>query len=235
MPDAVPDAVPDVVLDVTARTKLTRLPYRQVTDRQMLYEVLDAGLVAHVAVCDGEQPVVLPLGYARDGERLLLHGSTGGGLLRKVAGGAPIAVGVTLLDGLVYARSMFDSSMNYRSVVVFGQASALTGDEKVAGLRLIAERLMPGRWDEVRPPRGKELAGTLVLELPLAEASVKVRTGPPSPEEPGQEDQGVWAGVLPLRTVADPPVPVPDVAEGVPTPASLDTARTRISRLNAAG
>lgn len=226
-----PDTVPDV-LDVTARTRLTRLPYRQVTDRRVLHEVLDAGLIAHVALSDGEQPVVLPLGYARDGERLLIHGSTGGGLLRKATGGAPIAVGVTLLDGLVYARSMFDSSMNYRSVVVFGRASALVGEAKVQGLRLIAERLMPGRWDEVRPPTSRELAGTLVLELPLAEASVKVRTGPPSPEEPGQEDQGVWAGVLPLRTVTGAPVPAPDLAQDVQAPASLDTARARIARLN---
>ncbi|HET8640726.1 MAG TPA: pyridoxamine 5'-phosphate oxidase family protein [Pseudonocardiaceae bacterium] len=224
------------MLEVTARTKVTRLPYRQVTDRQVLYEVLDAGLVAHVALCDGGLPVVLPVGYARDDDRLLIHGSTGGGLLRKAAAGAPVAVGVTLLDGLVYARSLFDSSMNYRSVVVFGQASPVRDEAKPRALRLLAERLMPGRWDEVREPNGKELAATLVLELPLAEASVKIRTGPPSEEDPPEPAlpgrPRAWAGVLPLHTVTGSPVPAPDVEAGTAEPESLQVARRRIAELN---
>lgn len=227
------------MLEITARTRVTRLPYRQVTQRHVLDEVLDAGLVAHVALCVDGEPVVLPLGYARDGDRLLIHGSTGGGLLRAAAAGAPIAVGVTLVDGLVYARSLFDSSMNYRSVVVFGRARSLPAAEKARAMRLLSERLMPGRWDEVREPTAKELAATLVLELPLDEASVKVRTGPPSEEDPPEPAPPgrprAWAGVLPLHTVAGDPVAAPDVEAGIVEPESLETARRRIAALNAPG
>jgi nitroimidazol reductase NimA-like FMN-containing flavoprotein (pyridoxamine 5'-phosphate oxidase superfamily) len=225
------------MLEVTARTKITRLPYRQVTERQALYDVLDAGLIAHVALCDGGLPVVLPVGYARDGDQLLIHGSTGGGLLRKAAAGAPVAVGVTLVDGLVYARSLFDSSMNYRSVVVFGNATPVPAEAKPRALRVLSERLLPGRWDEVRPPSGKELAATLVLQLPLTEASVKIRTGPPSEEDPPEPAlpgrPRAWAGVLPLHTVAGTPVDAPDVEPGTASPPSLEAAVTRIAGLNA--
>jgi nitroimidazol reductase NimA-like FMN-containing flavoprotein (pyridoxamine 5'-phosphate oxidase superfamily) len=225
------------MLELTPRTKITRLPYRQVTDRQALYDVLDAGFVAHVGLTTADGlPVVLPLGYARDGDRLLLHGSTGGGLMRRAAAGTPVAVCVTLVDGLVYARSMFDSSMNYRSVVVFGQATPVPADRKLEALRLVATRLMPGRWDEVRPPTSKELAATLVLELTLDEASVKIRTGPPSEEDPPEPalpgQPRAWAGVLPLRTVTAQPVPAPDVEPGVRQPPSLDRAVARIAELN---
>ena len=216
--------------ETTDRTKLTRLPYRQVTDRSVLHAVLDAGTVAHVGLTTEHGPVVLPIGYARDGERLLLHGSTGGGLLRAAADGAPLAVCVTLLDGLVYARSLFDSSMNYRSVVVFGTATRLHGEEKLAALRLLSDHLMPGRWDEVRPPTAKELAATLVLAVGLDEVSIKVRSGPPSDDEPVPDPHTVWAGELPLRTVAGEPVPAPDVPPGLPVAGSLRTAAGRIDR-----
>jgi len=223
------------VLDITERTRLTRLPYRQVTDRGALHAILDAGLVAHVALTTDHGPVVLPVGYARDGERLLLHGSTGAGLLREAADGAQLAVGITLLDGLVYARTLFDSSMNYRSVVVFGRATALRDEEKLAGLRLLSERLMPGRWDEVRPPTAKELAATLVLAVALDEVSVKMRTGPPSDDEPAAGEQvtgagAVWAGELPFHTVAGRPVPAPDVPAGLPVPPSLAVAARLVER-----
>jgi uncharacterized protein len=225
------------MLEITARTKVTRLPYRQVTERKALYEVLDAGLVAHVALCDAGLPVVLPVGYARDDDRLLIHGSTGGGLLRKAAAGAPIAVGVTLIDGLVYARSIFDSSMNYRSVVVFGNATPVTGEAKLRALRALSERLQPGRWDEVRLPNAKELAATLVLELPLAEASVKIRTGPPSEEDPPEpplpDGARAWAGVLPLYSVAGAPIAAPDVEPEVTVPPSIAAARARVAGQNA--
>jgi uncharacterized protein len=220
------------MLEVTPRTRLTRKPDRQVTDRRMLHEILDAGIVAHIALCADGQPMVLPVGYGRDGERLLIHGSTGAGLLRRAAAGAQVAVVVTLLDGLVYARSMFDSSMNYRSAVVFGQTTALSGDAKLDALRLISERLMPGRWSEVRPPKPKELAATLVLELPLDEASVKIRTGPPSEDHPDQEDPLAWSGVLPLRAVADEAIAAPNVRPGVATPPSIDAARARVAAID---
>ena len=209
------------------RTRVTRLPYRQVQDRRVLHEVLDAGLIAHVGVVRDGVPVILPVGYARDGDSLLLHGSTGGGLLRQAAAGAPVTVTVTLLDGLVYARSLFDSSMNYRCAMVIGTATPVTGPDKLAALRLLSEHLMPGRWAEVREPTGRELAATLVLRVPLAEASVKLRAAGADGEPDDGESREVWAGVLPLATVAGEPQPDPDVPTGVPVPASLDHARER--------
>jgi hypothetical protein len=172
-------------------------------------------------------PVILPVGYARDGDSLLLHGSTGGGLLRQAAAGEPVTVTVTLLDGLVYARSLFDSSMNYRCAMVIGTATPVTGPDKPAALRLLSEHLMPGRWAEVREPTKRELAATLVLRVPLAEASVKLRSAGAEGEPDDGESREVWAGVLPLRTAAGEPDPDPDVPAGVPVPASLDRARRR--------
>jgi nitroimidazol reductase NimA-like FMN-containing flavoprotein (pyridoxamine 5'-phosphate oxidase superfamily) len=201
--------------------RVQRLAERQRFERAALDDVLDAALVAHVGLVRGDgTPVVLPLLLGRDGDRLLLHGSTGGGLLRAAAAGAPLAVAVTVVDGLVYARSMFESSANYRSAVVFGRCRPVTGEAKVEALRVLAERLMPGRWEEVREPTPKELAATLVLELPLDEASVKVRSGPPSEEE-GEPAEDDWWGVVPLATVAGVPVPAPGVRPGTPPPASV--------------
>jgi uncharacterized protein len=212
------------LLPLTERTRVRRLRDRQVRHRATLNEILDTGLVAHVALCLGGEPALLPVAYARDGDRLLIHGSTGAGLLRAAASGAPIAVVVTHVDGLVFAHSLFDSSMNYRSAVIFGTAQVLEGAERIAALRALSDHLMPGRWDEVRPPTGRELAATLVLALPLAEASVKVRTGGPSGSE---EDDGTWAGVLPLAVQAGKPVPADDVSPDVPLPHSLCTAQQR--------
>ncbi|HMG30751.1 MAG TPA: pyridoxamine 5'-phosphate oxidase family protein [Jiangellaceae bacterium] len=213
------------LLPVTKRTRVHRLRERQVRDRAVLYEILDGGLVAHVALCVEGEPMLLPVAYARDGDRLLLHGSTAAGLLRAVAGGAPIAVAVTHVDGLVFARSIFDSSMNYRSAVVFGTARVVEGDERVTALRALSDHLMPGRWDEVRPPTARELAATLVLALPLDEVSVKVRTGGPSAEEAA--DPAIWAGVLPLRAHTGEPLPADDLSPDVPLPDSLRAARRR--------
>lgn len=208
---------------LAASTRVSRLPERQRFDRAALDDVLDSAVVAHVGVvrADGT-PIVLPLLHARDGDRLLLHGSTGGGLLRAAAAGAPVAVAVTVIDGLVLARSMFDSSANYRSAVVFGRCHPVPAERKLAALRALSDRLLPGRWDEVRMPTPKELAATLVLELPLAEASVKVRSGPPSDHEDEADDDGSvrseegvrtqWWGVVPLTTTAGAPVAAPGVA-----------------------
>jgi nitroimidazol reductase NimA-like FMN-containing flavoprotein (pyridoxamine 5'-phosphate oxidase superfamily) len=214
-------------LPLTDRTRITRLPDRQVVDRQVLHEVLDAGLIAHVGVIRDGVPVILPVGYARDGDSLLLHGSTGGGLLRQAAAGLPVTATVTLLDGLVYARSLFDSSMNYRCAMVIGTATPVTGPDKLAAMRLLSEHLMPGRWAEVREPTKRELAATLVLRLPLAEASLKLRAAGAEGEPDDGESREVWAGVLPLRTAAGEPEPDPDVPAGVAVPASVDCARRR--------
>ena len=213
------------LMPITDRTKVHRLRERQTRDRATLYEILDTGLVAHVALCLGDQPALLPVAYARDGDRLLLHGSTGAGLLRAAAGGAPIAVAVTHLDGLVFAGSIFHSSMNYRSAVIFGVAQVLDGVERLAALRALSNHLMPGRWNEVRPPTSRELAATLVLALPLDEASVKVRAGGPSGDD--DDDAGAWTGVLPLFVQTGEPVAAPDLSPEVDIPDSVHAARRR--------
>lgn len=213
--------IPPVAL--SARTAVNRHPERQVHDRQALYAVLDAGVVAHLAVNRDDGPVVLPILYARDDDRLLLHGSTAAGALRLAAEGRPVAVGVTLLDGLVFAATMFNASANYRSAVVLGRCSVVPEEEKAGALRVLSEHLMPGRWAEVGEPNAKELAATLVLALPLAEASVKVRTGPPA-DDPVD---GAWRGVLPVRVVPGPPVAAPGTTEAVP--ASVRTTAARLA------
>lgn len=217
-------------LQVTERTRINRIAERQVTDRQVLYNVLDSGLVAHAAVVRDGVPIVLPLGYARDGDSILLHGSSGGGLMRAAAHGAQITVGVTILAGLVYARSIFDSSMNYRSVMVIGHAQVVEGEDKVDALRRITDHLLPGRWDEVRPITSKELAATLVLRLSLVEASVKIRAQGATTAPDDGESREVWAGVLPLQVVAGVPEPSDDTPAGVRVPQSVREAAERHAR-----
>jgi hypothetical protein len=199
----------------TTRTRVRRIPEKAVQDRGTLHAILDAGLVAHLAVVEDGQPFVVPVGYARDGERVLIHGSSGSRLFRDLATGTPTCFTVTLLDGLVLARSAFESSMNYRGVMVLGRCVELTGQEKDDALRTISDHLLPGRWDDIRPPSRKELAATCVLALPLDEASVKVSAGGPDDAE---EDlfRPTWAGHLPLREVAGDPVPASDNRDPLP-------------------
>ncbi|RIJ69875.1 pyridoxamine 5'-phosphate oxidase family protein [Nakamurella silvestris] len=198
---------------------------RQVVDREALHRILDEGLVAHVGLIrqgpEGAYPVVIAMGYARDGESILLHGSSGGGMTREAAAGRPVSVAVTHLDGLVFARTLFDSSMNYRSVVVLGVASVVPDAEKAAALDLIGEHLMPGRVAEVRAMTKKEMAATMVLRIPLDEVSVKVRAYGASEEEGDGESREVWAGVLPLAVHPGTPQTSALTPAGVPVPASV--------------
>jgi nitroimidazol reductase NimA-like FMN-containing flavoprotein (pyridoxamine 5'-phosphate oxidase superfamily) len=210
-------------LGSTPRTRLRRLPDKAATDRAALHSVLDAGLVAHVAVADASgpngtaQPFILPVAYARDGERVLFHGSTGSRLFRSLAEGVPTCFTVTLLDGLVVARSAFESSMNYRGAMVLGACSMIPEADKEAALETITEHLMPGRWKHLRTPLKKELAATVVLSLPLGEASVKISTG--DPDDLAEDlDQPVWAGVVPLHEVYCDPVPSANLAPGIDVP-----------------
>ncbi|MEA3203171.1 MAG: uncharacterized protein QOI63_846 [Thermoplasmata archaeon] len=186
------------------KTQVRRLPQRGVYDRAAIDAILDEGLVCHVGFVDEGLPVVIPTGYVRDGDRILLHGSRASRMMRHLAAGAPVCVTVTLLDGVVLARSAFNHSMNYRSVVVHGQATVVPESATNAVLLAYMERMLPGRWDAVRQPSAKELAATLAVELPLTAASAKVRGGPPM-DEPEDLAFPAWAGVLPLRTVVDPP------------------------------
>jgi nitroimidazol reductase NimA-like FMN-containing flavoprotein (pyridoxamine 5'-phosphate oxidase superfamily) len=210
-------------LGSTPRTRVRRLPEKAATDRAALHAVLDAGLVAHVAVTDSSgpngsaQPYILPVAYARDGERVLFHGSTGSRLFRGLAEGAPTCLTVTLLDGLVVARSAFESSMNYRGAMVLGSCRMVPESQKEAALELITEHLMPGRSKELRAPKRKELAATVVLSLPLTEASVKISTGDPH-DDPDDMDSPVWAGVVPLHEAYCDPMPSADLAPGIDVP-----------------
>jgi uncharacterized protein len=207
----------DHPLSTTKRTRLGRLSERGRTDRADLYAVLDAGLVCHLGVIMDGYPVVLPTGYGRAGDTLYLHGSSANQALRA-ADGHEICVTVTHLDGLVCARSVFNHSMNYRSATIFGTARLVTDDSRrLAALRAVTEQLVPGQWDHARQPTRKELAATAVLELPLAEASVKVRTGPPH-DEPEDYDTDIWAGVLPAQLMFGAAEPDPDLRAGVSVP-----------------
>jgi nitroimidazol reductase NimA-like FMN-containing flavoprotein (pyridoxamine 5'-phosphate oxidase superfamily) len=198
-----------------------RLPDHQVDDVGALHEVLDAGRVAHVAVVENGQPLVLPLAYARDGDRLLLHGSTGSRVFRLLADGVPACVTVTLLDGHVLARAAFEVSMRYRSAMILGGFVPVTDPAaKLAAVRRISDHSVPGRWADLRPPTPKELAATAVLATTLREWSVKANQGWPTDSK---EDLGrpVWAGVIPLSTVVGEPQPSPDLLPGIATPSYL--------------
>jgi nitroimidazol reductase NimA-like FMN-containing flavoprotein (pyridoxamine 5'-phosphate oxidase superfamily) len=202
----------------TERTVVRRIPEKAVTDRDIGYQILDAGVVAHLAVSDDDdQPYVVPVGYARDGDHVLFHGSTGSRLFRGLAAGQPTCLTVTLLDGMVLARSTFESSMQYRGVMVLGRCTVLEGETKDHALEVITEHLLPGRWSEARHPTKKELAATLVLSLPLEELSVKVSDGPPE-DDPADVDRPIWAGVVPIARQYATPIDAPDLVQPFPVP-----------------
>jgi nitroimidazol reductase NimA-like FMN-containing flavoprotein (pyridoxamine 5'-phosphate oxidase superfamily) len=202
------------------RTDVRRLPEKQVHDVATLHTILDAALHASVGIQVDGQPFVLPMACARDGDHLLLHGSTGSRLMRAVAAGAPVCVSVTHLDGLVYARSAFESSMRYRSATVLGVAAEVSDDERLHALEVLTEHLLPGRWAALRAPLPKEVAATMVLRLPLAEWSVKVSSG--FSEDPAPDlDQPVWAGVVPLEVSLGTPVDAPDLGSDRPAPSHV--------------
>jgi len=182
----------------TPRTTIRRIPHNGVYDRAAIDAILDEGLVCHVGFVVDGAPYVIPTSYARAGDTLYIHGSAASRMAEALASGVDVCVTVTLLDGLVLARSAFNHSMNYRSVVIFGKAIALSEPaEKLEALRLFSEHIMPGRWRELRDPKAIELQATLVLVLPIAEASAKVRSGPPE-DDADDLSAPVWAGVLPL-------------------------------------
>jgi len=182
----------------TRRTKVRRIPQNAVYDRASIDAILDEGLICHVGFVADGLPYVIPMGYARAGDKVYIHGSTASRLLTSLAGGVDVCLAVTLGDGLVLARSAFNHSMNYRSVVIFGKAVAVEEEaEKIEALRLFSEHMMPGRWRELRDPKPIELKATLVMSLAIAEASAKVRTGPPIDDEEDLQAP-VWAGVVPL-------------------------------------
>ncbi len=207
------------------RSTVRRLPQRASYEEATVHAILDEGLVAHVGFAVDGQPYVIPMVYGRVGRHLYVHGASVSRQLRHLGEGLPVCVTVTLLDGLVLARSAFHHSVNYRSVVVLGTARLVTDEaERLQALEAVTEHVMRGRWAEVRAPNAQELKATCVLRVPLDESSAKVRTGPPKDDA---EDLGldVWAGEVPLRLVALPPVDAEDLRPGVPAPGSVRTYR----------
>ena len=190
----------------TERTRVVREPHRGAYDRETIYRILDEGFVCHVGFAPDGQPFVIPTLYARVGDFIYFHGSAASRMLRGAATGIPVCVTVTLTDGIVLARSVFNHSMNYRSVVALGKATLVDQPgEKLEALRAFTETILPGRWNDARPPNEKELKATSILKLPLTEISAKIRSGPVEDDE-GDYALPVWAGIVPLHLQAEPPI-----------------------------
>lgn len=203
--------------DVPDSVRIHRLPERGRYDRASIDAVLDASLVCHLATVDGDgRPLVVPMQHARVGDVVYLHGSAASRHLKRAGSGVEVSLAVTVLDGLVVAHRLFNHSVNYRSAVLRGRAHTVEdADEKRAALRAFTERLLPGRWDEADQPDEQELRATLVLRLPITEASVKVRSGGPGHVDEEDDLTRLWVGVIPVAEVAGPPVPHPDLPAGV--------------------
>jgi len=199
------------------KTRIRRVPERAVSERGTIDAILDEGLVCHAAYVTQDRPVVIPTLYVRDGDRVLIHGSNTMGLARAVRAGSPLSVAVTHMDGIVVARSAFNSSANYRSVVIHGHGRILDKGEKATAFDLIVEKLIPGRLADLRPSTASEISQTSIIELMLDEVSAKVRSGGPE-DEPEDLDEEVWAGVVPMKTVVGEPIPDPDLRPGIPVP-----------------
>jgi len=203
----------------TERTRVIREPQRGVYDRETIYTILDEGIVCHVGFTADAQPFVIPTLYARVGDAIYFHGSAASRMLRGAAGGVPVCVTVTLTDGLVLARSVFNHSMNYRSVVALGKASLVEAPaEKFEALHAFTEKILPGRWEDARQPNEKELKATSILKLALTEVSAKIRSGPVQDDE---EDYAlpVWAGIVPLHLQAEAPIRDERCDPSIPIPA----------------
>jgi uncharacterized protein len=205
-------------INPTERTKIRRIPKRGSYEREQIYQILDEGFVCHIGFTVDEQPYVIPTAYARDGDNLIVHGSAASQMMRAMAWETDVCVTVTLIDGLVLARSAFHHSINYRSVVIFGKAKLISDEgQKMEALRLFTEHLIPNRWAEIRPPNALELKATTVLSLPLDESSAKIRTGDPKDDEEDYEMK-VWAGVIPLKATTGKPIDDSRLKDGVSPP-----------------
>jgi uncharacterized protein len=210
--------------EITDLNKIHRLPKRGYYDRETIYGILDATILCHVGFVQEGQPFVIPTNYARQGDTLFIHGATTSRLIRHVGEGGPVCISVAILDGLVLAKSAFHHSVNYRSAVVFGRGRLVEDDvEKLRALELFTERVVPGRWQQVRQPNRQELKATVVAAIDIESASAKMRGGPPSDDE---DDLGlsVWAGVLPIRQITGEPIPADYSDSRLPVPdAGLNT------------
>jgi uncharacterized protein len=209
------------IINPTAKTKLKRIPKRGNFERETIYKILDEAFICHVGFAVDNQPFVIPTSFARIGDRLMIHGSAASRMMRSLSEGIDVCVTVTLIDGLVLARSAFHHSMNYRSVVVFGKAKIIEDEsEKFEALRAFTEHIVPDRWSEIRPPTKNELKGTTVLSLTLDEASAKIRTGNPVDDAEDYE-LDVWAGVLPLNLTTGAPIADDRLKSGIEVPQNI--------------
>lgn len=205
-------------IEQTEKTRLRRIPKRGHFDRETIYAILDEAFICHVGFAVADQPYVIPTGFARVGDELFIHGSAASRMLRNLSAGVDVCVTVTILDGLVLARSAFHHSMNYRSVVILGKAKLVDDEkEKDAALIALSEHIIRGRWKEVRPPTTLEMKATTVLSLPIDEASAKIRTGDPVDDDEDY-DLDVWAGVLPFHTVTGDPISDVKLKDGIEIP-----------------
>ena len=207
-------------------TEMTRMPEKGVRDLEQLHALLDSQYVGHVGLVRDGQPLVVPTGLARQGDRVLVHGSTGSGWMRQLADGDDACVTVTSLHGVVVARSTFESSFHYRSAVLFGRFTPLEGAEKQTALDAVVEHFLPGRTGEVRGSTARELAATLVLAMPIETWSLRVSENWPE-DEPSDLAGDAWAGVLPMRSALGAPLPAPDLRPGIDVPASVRNLRLR--------
>jgi hypothetical protein len=208
-------------LQITDRSKIQRRPRLGHHDRAIVNQILDEALVVHVGFVVDGQPFVIPMGYGRDGDCLYIHGSTASRMLHSLEKGIDICVSATLLDGIVIARSLFHHEMNYRSVVLFGRATLVAGEnEKLHALTVLSEQIIPGRWEQARKPTPQEIKGTTVLAFPIEEGSAKIRSGEP---HDNAEDYAlpIWAGQLPLKLTAGIPIPDPKLSPDIAPPENL--------------
>ena len=214
------------------RTTVKRMPKRGHYDRETIDAILDEALVCHIGFEAEGQPYVIPSLHARVGDVLYLHGSSASRMLRRLGEGVPCCVTVTLIDGVVLARAVFDQSVNYRSVVVLGTARPVEDpDEKLAALEALTEQLVPGRWADTKPPTRQQLKATSILALPIDEASAKIRNGPPGNDPADAEEwAATWTGVLPIRQAVGEPIPAPDLPPGVPVPDPIARYGERFAR-----
>lgn len=203
----------------TERTRVVRESHRGAYDRETIYKILDEGFVCHVGFAAEGQPYVIPTLFARVGDAIYFHGSAASRMLLSVSEGIPVCVTVTLTDGFVLARSVFNHSMNYRSAVALGKAILVDApEEKLAALHAFTEKILPGRWNEARQPNEKELKATSILRLPLTEVSAKIRVGPPE-DDAADYALTVWAGVIPLHLTPGAPIRDEKCDTSIPTPA----------------
>ena len=215
----------------STRTRVIREPQHAVYDRKVIYQILDEGFICHVGFVVEGQPFVIPTSYGRVHDHLYFHGSSASRMLKQASAGFPVCVTVTILDGLVLARSIFNHSMNYRSVVVFGTAQAIDDrGEKLCALRALSQHIAPGRWEQSRQPNPQELKATAVLRLPLGECSAKIRKGPPVEDEADYE-LPVWAGVIPLVLVPQSPVADPRLPADIRLPDNVARYSTSYDRI----